>query len=596
MGFRPLPWGAVLLLIAAQTATAARTLDYLYIEANSGTSSGGHVAVKLDETVYHFQNKDGLILLQREGWPRFRHLYADLDNRDIHIARVAIPESLQSEVNRHLDLFLLSQEALLDRAKSLERDVQLLESLTNKQPYVIPGAGFFREKQPHQGNFRDPSPNESNDSLNGRLQSLIQKRKDLRFYVARANSEDSIPGSFSQSYADQWEDLIQNEISLQFLLGQKELNPSVIMDGGPLPQDRDSNDCSPREWLTRYRQHLEEDAARLLVQPYPGSGGTLLRTLARMEAVRLSIEKQRLHLLLPGLTSSGAEPHRDEYIQGAQARLEAEFRQHLSAVSHLTFCEKEADDFAYHKLELAALDLTEAVRANQDEAPVTFDHEPHLPNAPGPIPLDQMDQSRRPLQTDLIAAKQVRDRLNDHIKEKMHYNLVTRNCVTELIKAINTGFENDQEPDDFQGHIAPLRSQAFVPFRFFELVLKRYPVENSSRIPSYRHQRLSQLKTEEEGPWVEIREGNTLTTTIYRPREIDGVFLFFTDESVWTRPFWGGANLGVALVAMAAGIVELPLDEGRLLEAGARGALFSLPEILLWNVRKGSYSEATLRD
>ena len=598
MGFGPLPWGAVILLLAIHTATAGPALDYLYIEANSGTSSGGHVAVKLDETVYHFQNKDGLILLQRDAWPRFRHLYADLDNRDIHVARAAIPESVLIQVKQHLDLFHLTQKALLDRAASLDRDVQLLESLAEARPYQVPGAGFFNQN-PHfkEGSprFRELASKETRDSLRRRLQSLIQTRRDLRYFVTEANRQDFTPANFSQSFADRWIDLVQNEISFMFVLGQKEFDQTLLMDGGPLPPEKSQNDCSARRWLEGYRRHLAEDAEHLLLQPYPGSGITLLRTLARLEAVRLSLERERLLLLLPGLTSSNALQHNDEYLQGAQHRLEAEFRAHLETLSQRTFCANEIDDLAYHKLELAALDLQETVQANQHEIPVQFDHDPDLPNAPSPIPLDAIDRSRGPEKTDLKKAIASRDRLQDHIKEKMRYNLITRNCVTELIKAMNAGFENDQEPPEFQGHIEPLRSQAFVPFRFFELVLKQYPVESSTRIPSYRHQRLSQLIAQENEAWVEMREGNTLTSTLYHPRQHDGVFLFFTDGSVWSRPILGSVNLGTAMIAMTLGMIGLPLDEGRLLEAGARGALFSLPEIALWNIRKGTYTEAALR-
>jgi len=101
---------------------------------------------------------------------------------------------------------------------------------------------------------------------------------------------------------------------------------------------------------------------------------------------------------------------------------------------------------------------------------------------------------------------------------------------------------------------------------------------------------------ENDGPWTGILEGNTLTGSVYRPRDEDGIFLFFTDESLWSRPLLGVANLGAAMGAMALGIATLPLDQGHLLEAGARGALFSLPEIGLWNIRKGSFTEATLRN
>ncbi|MEY4685375.1 MAG: hypothetical protein RLZ25_1834 [Pseudomonadota bacterium] len=600
MRSRPLPWGAVILLVVAQTAIADHSLDYLYIEANSGTSSGGHVAVKLDETVYHFQNKDGLILVQRDDWPRFRHLYADLDNRDIHAARVLVPEAVQSEIKQHLDLFHLNQKALLERAASLGRDLELLEALTQKRPFLLQGAGLFQEKKaslaPRPHVFLALSSRDRQNFLLHRLQTLTQKRESLQYFDSNYTAEESSPANFGQGYADQWMDLLQNEIALEFVLGRKEINPALLMDGGPLVLQEEPKDCSAQNWLTRYLSHLEEDATRLLLHPYPGSGLPLLRTLARAEAVKLSLQRGRLYLILPGLTSETSEPQNDTYLQSAQNHLETDFRQHLEELRHRVFCSNEIDDLPYHKLELAGLDLREAIHANQQEMPVRFDHEPDLPNAPGLITPVQIENSIRPRATELDNATEARDRLADEISERMRYNLITRNCVTELIKAMYFGFENNQEPPEFKGHIDPSGSQAFVPFRFFELVLKRYPVGSTTKILSFRHQKLAQLTAEDRGPWLGIREGNTLTSKLYRPRETDGVFLFFTDDTLWTRPLLGGANLGTAMGAMALGLVGFPLDEGRLLKAGARGALFSLPEIALWNVRKGSYTEVTLRN
>lgn len=600
MGLGPLPWGAVILLIASQTASADHSLDYLYIEANSGTSSGGHVAVKLDETVYHFQNKDGLILLQRDGWDRFRHLYADLDNRDIHVAKVTVPETVQAEVRRHLDLFHLNQTVWLDRADSLNRDVQLLEAFTQKRPFLVQGAGFFSDKKPTPESASPPLPLQTSVetpvSLERRLQSLRQKRQSLHYFDATMPDEELSPAKLHEGYADQWLDLLQNEIALEFVLGRKTLNQGLLMDGGPIHPKEDPKDCSVQDWLTRYLSHLEKDATRLLLHPYPGSGLPLLRALARLEVVRLSLEKNRLYLLLPGLNSQAHESSHDEYLKLPQNRLEAEFRQHLKELRGHIFCATAVDDLAYHKLELAALDLHEAEHANQKETPVRFDHEPDLPNAPALLPPDQMENSRRPEPDQLNTANAARARLQERIIEKMHYNLITRNCVTELIKAINAGFESNHEPVDFKGHIDPWRSQSFIPFRFFELVLQRYPIGSTSKIRSFRHRKLDQLIAAGDGPWVEMREGNTLTGTLYQPREEDGVFLFFTDESLWSRPLLGTANLGAGMSMMALGLFGLPIDEGRLLMAGARGVLFSLPEIALWNIRKGSYTEATLRN
>lgn len=600
MRLRPLLLGAVILLIAAHTAFADQTIEYLYIEANSGASSGGHVAVKLDDTVYHFQNKEGLLLLQRDDWPRFRHLYADLDNRDIHVARLSVSTSTQTEIKRHLDLFHLQQTALLDRAESTDRDVQLLVALIQKGTYLVQGAGFFDANEPTPaGKSEAPfelGSIEAPGFFELQRQSAIHKRKALGYVIANPSNEEQTLTTYRQGYADQWVDLAQHEIALDFILGRKKLNQTLLIDGGPLPAEGDSKDCSAKLWLSRYQRHLENDAIRLLYKPYPGSGLPLLRALARLEAVRFSLQEERLYLLQPGLSPAPGNTHHDEYLQIAQDRLEAEFRLRLRDLRNRVFCAEEVDDLAYHKLELVGLDLKEATDANQQGIAVRFDHEPTLPNAPGWIPMDPMDHPEYPKSNSLDKAIETRDRIWGQIKEKMRYNLITRNCVTELIKTINSGFENNQEAADFRGHIDPLRSQAFIPFRFFELVLKRYPVESTTKIPSFRHQKLAQLMAGGEGPWVDFLEGNTVTGTLYHPREDDGVFLFFTEESIWLRPLLGAVNLGTAMGVMALGLVGSPVDQGRLLIAGAKGALFSLPEIALWNIRKGSYTEATLRN
>lgn len=598
MSYRPLPWGAVILLMVAQAAMADHSVEYLYIEANSGTSSGGHVAVKLDETVYHFQNKDGLILLQRDAWPRFRHLYADLDNRDIHVAKVNIPDPVQIEIKRHLDLSHLKQNFWLEHAASMDRDVALLEALSQKKAFAIPGAGFFGDRKlPSHGESFILGPIETAQSIRSRLQTIIKTRRNLHPGKIEVTPEAFNPADLSRGYADEWIDLTQNQIALEWALGQKELNQAVLMDGGALPPEERPRGCSAQRWLSGYKAHLKQDAARLLFNPYPGSGLPLLRTLARYEAVKLSLERGRLYLLSPGLTSTDSNRRqRGEYLESPQSRLETEFRQHLNELSSRLFCSTEIDDLSYHKLELATLDLKEVVVANQQKMPVGFDHEPDLPNAPALITPDPWESSRTPETTTLERALEARERLQDQITERMHYNLITRNCVTELIKAINSGFEENREPPELRGHIDPYRSQSFVPFRFFELVLRRYPVESTTTIRSFRHRRLAEMILENDGPWTGILEGNTLTGSVYRPRDEDGIFLFFTDESLWSRPLLGVANLGAAMGAMALGIATLPLDQGHLLEAGARGALFSLPEIGLWNIRKGSFTEATLRN
>jgi hypothetical protein len=63
--------------------------QFIYIDANVGGSSGGHSALRLGNTVYHFQYfPDGLFKLVRERWPHFRYIYNDLENRTLYVAHI----------------------------------------------------------------------------------------------------------------------------------------------------------------------------------------------------------------------------------------------------------------------------------------------------------------------------------------------------------------------------------------------------------------------------------------------------------------------------------------------------------------------------
>ena len=56
-----------------------------------------------------------------------------------------------------------------------------------------------------------------------------------------------------------------------------------------------------------------------------------------------------------------------------------------------------------------------------------------------------------------------------------------------------------------------------------------------------------------------------------------------------TRPLFGAANVLTGLGATVAGVVALPFDRGTTLWAGLKGVVFSLPELVFVNIRKGSF-------
>jgi len=138
------------------------------------------------------------------------------------------------------------------------------------------------------------------------------------------------------------------------------------------------------------------------------------------------------------------------------------------------------------------------------------------------------------------------------------------------------------------GHVDVDGTLAFIPAAWSRAVRETYAVAETVLFPSYRLAGLAQLYARDGGIGVRLREANTLTSTLYRRNPADSAFLFFTDDAVATRPLLGALNLAAGFGASAAGLLAAPADGGALLRAGLSGMLWSLPELVFFNVRKGS--------
>jgi len=128
----------------------------------------------------------------------------------------------------------------------------------------------------------------------------------------------------------------------------------------------------------------------------------------------------------------------------------------------------------------------------------------------------------------------------------------------------------------------------FIPAMSAAAVERTYTVIGRETAPSYRQRRLRTLAGASEPWWVALREATTVTATSYHASPMDSAFLLFTDQAVPLRPLFGAVNLLVGIADGAAGLITWPVDGGRRLSAGFRGAFFSLPELAFVNIRKGS--------
>jgi hypothetical protein len=260
----------------------------------------------------------------------------------------------------------------------------------------------------------------------------------------------------------------------------------------------------------------------------------------------------------------------------AQADLEAA---RLRLVSRLrgdaAFVEPELAD-----LEEAGNRVAEIRRALDEGRLLRVAHELLLPARSALRPV-AVAPSRAALAAALRGAVEREQAYGRAVQRLYAYHLVTRNCVSEILHELDTALLGQR--GEIEG------PSDFIPAASVRAVQTRYGTSEVVRTLSHRRAGLARLYKSENPLAVFLRESNTITSTLYQSNPRDSAFLFFTDDRVLTRPVFGAVNLLTGLGTSLAGVITAPIDGGRLLSAGLRGAVFSLPELFFQNIRKGSF-------
>jgi len=116
-------------LVMAPEAPAS-IFEYLHVEANAGSSAGGHFALRLDNWVYDFQNAElGTLRLRRTDYDLFRYLYTVLENRTMHIARIDVPRETREAIFDRFNRRYLIQNKQFSTLDSLRGDRELIRLL-----------------------------------------------------------------------------------------------------------------------------------------------------------------------------------------------------------------------------------------------------------------------------------------------------------------------------------------------------------------------------------------------------------------------------------------------------------------------------------
>jgi len=600
------------------------SFTYLYIDANEDRASGGHTAIRFDDDVFHFQWDDGLLRLDRNDWSDFALSYRGLQNRSLYTSRVGVSRDTETRLHRAFRKRHLSRNLQLELLEATRSDRELVEALTagHPSPVEIPGLGFFLLPQrplPHHLDEVPSSPAVSalaaaigadrhSPPLTTRRESLDRALQELEVRELAVRDSDFAPGAFPlprYAFHARFADLVAGLRATEVLGGRARLNPATLTLADPtlLPSAAIRLRSSERQRLEESASALTERLVRLARGTRPDWGPALLLGMARLVAIEASLARDEwvlLDALGPDAREIEITPRRRELVP----LLEAEARETWEVARSQFAVSEGFDEAAQGMLEIGASRWSELRRARAGAPRIRVAERIRLPTGPGPLAMPPRPRVlERHGAERLEAMQRAATSAEELATRQLGYRLITRNCVSEIFALIDAemaaavrerGEVADAETLEREssrrlgGRIVPATDLTIIPFVSSRRVRTRWRVIEEQELLSLRRLRARELRAAEPSLWVRVREANTLTSTLYNAGAADSFFVFFTDESVATRPLLGALNLTASVGATGVGLLALPFDRGEQLGAALRGALFSLPELAFQNIRKGT--------
>ena len=625
-------------LVLCSVSAFSASFEYLYLEASEGNSSGGHSALQLGDEIYHYQHHDsGLIRLLRQDKQEFHFLYRFLQNRRLHLSRIEVSEQTFTMLSEYFKLQFLAQDQQFKQLNDLHKNRVLLRRLIYKKSsddafldadfssvLRLKGAGLFYAEQELDSPKKDASNRDIN-SVRFRSSRIIEMlRKKIEQYYGQNylsqrreqitnNIKTSTPSHWPvvksilskdnflpaiNSFADSYEDYLTGLVAIKVLMEEQPLNSDAyfVTTEAVTPEQK--------KVLEKIRDQLILSLITSVNSGRPDWGYAALVNMARFVAVELSLQLG-LWVFIDDYAMDSEWISMDEFARNAaQMRTQInDARANLIGARKAVLSPGGLTESNYSKLEMVANRYFELLKGKEHKA-IRYIGEKALPTKSISLPdwlVPELTQQQ--LTSALSELDSYETQLLQELVEHYQYDLITRNCVTELFRTIDQALLQKNKADSEQSkQVKPLTKEStnrlggnisadynFIPYVSFQSVQDHYNVTKSEVLNSYRGRQLQKLYAQNEGLMSILRESNTITSTLYDYNSDDALFVFFTDDNLLFRPVFGLFNTAAGIGQSVFGLLSWPFDTGENLKLGVTGVLMSLPELLFFNIRKGSY-------
>ncbi|MGZ8237670.1 MAG: hypothetical protein ACXWTY_07330 [Methylobacter sp.] len=614
---------------------------YIYVEASEGNSSGGHSAIQFGDEIYHYQHLDsGLIRLLRQDSNDFQFQYRFLQNRRLHLSQIEVSKETYNLLKTQFKLQFLAQAQQFKQLDDLHKDRALIYRLLHKltlddsllesdlsSVLRLKGAGLFYAEQAVGSQNANDELRYSKDlhaqssrivqilrnkiEQNNGQNFLLRRQQHLESQIKALNpprwptgnpvlSHEKFPPAI-YSFAGKYSDYLTGLLAIKALNESQPLQanavfvtyqPEFIMTG------------EERKALLSLRNQLENSLLKSVNSSRPDWGYALLVNMARLIAIEMSLKLGRW-VFIDDYAFESEWLSADQFAQYSE-QMQTQISDALDNLNQqrkMILTTGNMTEAHYSGLEMSANRYLELLKGRQ-QMDLRYIGEKALPSKSISLPdwiVPEITQLQ--LKIALIELENYERKLFQELEKHYRYDLITRNCVTELFRTIEQALSQQIQVIDNQsktdklvmkestkrlgGGISVLNN--FIPFVSFQSVQDHYNVTATKVLNSYRGQQLEKLYAQHNNLLIALRESNIFSTTLYKFNPDDAFFIFFTDDHVLFRPFFGLFNTTAGLGQSVVGFLSWPFDEGNNLKSGVTGIFMSLPELFFFNMRKGSY-------